>query len=132
PRFPGILDTGHNHNFSINGSHLRDWAAVPINSLRRLGQIEEGGDTLPLFAANVWIHCNRPRTRNVAPEKPPFLLRLDEGIAVQDKRIGVPRLPLLGLRALARNDLFLTTDGGKRCVHLRTLDWRTKLLRWLV
>ena len=28
PRFPAILDTGHNHNFSIQGSHLLRWAGM--------------------------------------------------------------------------------------------------------
>jgi hypothetical protein len=26
PRFPALLDTAHNHNFSIQQRHLNDWA----------------------------------------------------------------------------------------------------------
>ena len=28
PRFPAILDTGHNHNFSIRHQHLVNWASI--------------------------------------------------------------------------------------------------------
>jgi hypothetical protein len=40
-------------------------------------------------------------------------------------------LPVLGLRALAVNKLHLLVDSECQLVHLRTPDWRTKLLRWL-
>ena len=53
-----------------------------------------------------------------------------EGIVVYPDELG-PRLPVLGLRALAANGLHLTVDGDERQVWLRTLDWRAKLLRWL-
>jgi hypothetical protein len=61
----------------------------------------------------------------------PFEEHDDEGMAVHDERLGVPRLPLLGMRALVRNNLFLLLDSEQRHLHLRTSDWRTMLLRWL-
>jgi hypothetical protein len=39
---------------------------------------------------------------------------------------------LLGLRALVWNKLHFTMDPGRCVVNLRTPDWRTKLLRWLL
>ncbi len=33
PRFPAILDIGHNHNFSIQQRHLVEWAGLPADGL---------------------------------------------------------------------------------------------------
>jgi hypothetical protein len=41
-------------------------------------------------------------------------------------------LPVLGLRALTVNQLQLLVDSERRLVHLRSSDWRTKLLRWVL
>src|SRR5436309_2488755 len=37
-RFPAILDTGHNHNFSIQESQLLTWAGLSPELLQRRGR----------------------------------------------------------------------------------------------
>jgi hypothetical protein len=53
PRFPAVLDTGNNHNFAIRHEHLDRWTGL---SLPKRGLVIVGGRTIPLYAANVWIH----------------------------------------------------------------------------
>ena len=121
PRVPAILDTGLNHNLAIREEQLL-WAKLP--SVPRLGQVRIGAHTLPLLAANVWIHPNRPGMRSAHEKRRPLLLELDGGIAVYPD--GVPnsaRLPVLGLRALVRNELRLTIDGKRREVMLNSPGW---------
>jgi hypothetical protein len=77
PRFPVILDTAHNHNFSIQARHLTQWASLDEASLPRRGRIREGGRLTSLFAANVWIHPNRPGERDAPGGEPPFLLPME-------------------------------------------------------
>jgi hypothetical protein len=55
PRFPAILDTGTNHNFSIRKEHFERWARL---RLRERGRVRIGGSELPLLAGSVWIHPN--------------------------------------------------------------------------
>jgi hypothetical protein len=55
--------------------------------------------------------------------KPPFRLRLKEGIGVYPDDDNPARLPILGLRALVRNDLTLTIDGRRREVTLKSGGW---------
>jgi hypothetical protein len=132
PRFPVIFDTGHNHYFSIGARHLRKWAILTESSLRRLGKIKEGGQTVPLHDAAVWIHANVPGKRDWMSAVSPLRLHSTEGIAIYPEASEKPRLPLIGLRALARHQLHLTVDCERREVHLRTPDWRTRLLRWFM
>ena len=95
-RIPAILDTGNNHNFAIRERHLERWATI---MLPRKGWIEVGGYFVPLRAANIWIHPNQPETAEPSPQSP-FLLKLEEGIAVYPPHTPNPaRLPILGLRA---------------------------------
>ena len=98
--------------------------------LNLLGEIPQRGQKLPLHAAALWLHSNRPGTREEQPDAPPCHLTLTESIALYPDATG-PRLPLLGLRALTQNHLHLTIDGQQRMVSLRTPDWHTRLLRWL-
>jgi hypothetical protein len=86
---------------------------------------------VPLCAANVWIHPDVPDKRDQLSLDPPFLLSLDQGVAIYPSELDFPRLPLLGLRSLVRNKLHLMLDPERCLVNLRTPDWRTKLLRWL-
>jgi len=130
-RFPAILDIGHNHNFSIQHRHLVEWAGLPADGLPSIGHIRERERLVPLCAANVWIHPNVPDKRDQLKLDSPFLLRLDQGIAIYPSDGDFPRLPLLGLRGLVRNKLHLMVDPERCVVSLRTPDWRTKLLRWL-
>ena len=56
--------------------------------------------------------------RESLADRPPHLIDADHGIAVyQDGDF--PRLPILGLRAIAENNLVLTVDGKRRLATLR-------------
>jgi hypothetical protein len=131
PRFPGIVDTGHTHNFSIQEQHLIRWAGLRPETLYLLGNIRTGGHRLPLRAADLWLHRNQPYQRDQFRDTPPQRLILPKGIAVCPDSLRYPRLPLIGLRALLSNHLHLTVDGERNAVTLRTADWKTRLLRLL-
>jgi len=131
PRFPAIIDTAHNHNFSIQATHLARWASLQEAALPVLSRVRERGRYPPLYAANLWVHPNRPGKRDEFSGKPAFLFRLKQGIAVYPSGVDFPRLPLVGLRSLVRSRLHLTIDPDRCMVNLRTSDWLTRLLRWL-
>jgi hypothetical protein len=131
PRIPAILDTGHSHHFSVHERHLADWAQLQRHLLPQKGTVKVKGATIPLHAAAVWLHPNQPGFRDQFADRPPYRLELREGVAVYPRQGAEPRLPLLGLRALVRNRLHFAMDPERCVVHLRTPDWRTKLLRWL-
>jgi len=119
PRFPAILDTGHNHNFSIQERQVIEWARVRPNSLARLGEVRVNRQEVPLLAAFLWIHRNRSGRSELLPQ--PYRMALPQGIAMYPEGMpGAPRLPLLGLRGLVSNKLRLTIDGANRLVSLRS------------
>ena len=98
--------------------------------LRALGHIRHNDNRIPLFAANVWLYRNQPGTTDFSLAEP-VMLTLLHGIAVHPSGARYPRLPLLGLRAILSNNLYLAIDGQRKSVTLRTPDWRTRLLAWL-
>jgi hypothetical protein len=119
PRLPAILDTGHNHYFSIQESHLRRWGGLHPESLPERRSIRERGQTVRLRRAILWLYRNRPG--EVTPlDSKPVQFDLPEGIAVYPDSADFPRLPLLGLRALTKSRLRLTIDGRRLRVGLRT------------
>jgi hypothetical protein len=123
-RFPVVLDTGASFNFAIREEQLNRWAGFDLGALPRLGRIRVSGQEVPLLAANVWVHRNRPGERDTFLDVPPYQLELDGGIAVYPRGMpNTPRLPILGLRALRRAKLFLAIDCQKGRVSLRT-SWR--------
>jgi len=120
PRFPAILDTGTNHNLSIRREHFGRWAR---QQLRQRGKVRIRGDDVPLVAGSVWIHPNRPGTRDLA-EGQAIRLEMREGLIVYPENAPNPaRLPILVLRALVRNHLKLIIDGKRCAVTLKTPDW---------
>lgn len=117
PHIPAVLDTGNNHNFAIREEHFA-WARLPDAS--KIGQVRTLGQELDLLAVNVWIHPNRPGSRDTW-DRQPFRLELHGGIAVYPRGVPSPaRLPILGLRAIIKNDLRLLIDGKRREVSLKT------------
>jgi hypothetical protein len=118
--FPAILDIGHNHVFSILEQHLIEWAGLRPETLPIVGAVRERGQRLHLRAAKVWVHVNVPRSRDRLVERPPFPLSAARGIAVYPSTGGFPRLPILGLGAIAENKLILEVNGKKREATLRT------------
>ncbi len=131
PRFPALLDTGHNHNFSIRRQHLVNWAGIDPAGVPVRGAVREGGRRAQLYRLNAWLHPNQAGERDRFADRPPFCLELPEGVAVYPDEAGFPPLPLLGLRALVRNKLHLAIDPESQLVNLRTPDWRTWLAHWL-
>jgi hypothetical protein len=117
--FPAILDTGHNYSFSIHERHLTDWAGLRPDMLRASRPIRERGQRLFLRLANIWVHTNAPGHRDRLAERPPHLVSASQGIAVYPGG-DFPRLPILGLRAVAENELVLNVSGPRREATLRT------------
>jgi hypothetical protein len=119
-RFPAILDTGLNHNFAIRHEHLDRWTSLRLPT-RKSVTIQK--QETPLAAAYVWMHRNVAGT-NSPSDFQPLRLRLPEGIAVFPVNTPNPaRLPILGLRALVRNNLTLIMNGKRREVKLKTPGW---------
>ena len=117
--FPAILDTGHTHNLAIHERHLREWAGLRPDVLAERGAVRHRGQRLSLRIANIWVHPNRRGTRELAEGGTPHLIVARKGIAVYPGD-DFPRLPILGLRAIAENALTLTIDGRRRTATLRT------------
>jgi hypothetical protein len=117
--FPAILDTGHNHTFSIHERHLTEWAGLRPDLLIALGTSRDRGQRILLRAANIWIHPNERGSRERLAERSPHLIEAKKGIAVYPGD-DFPRLPIMGLRAIAENNLILKVDGARRRATLRT------------
>jgi hypothetical protein len=133
PRFPTLLDTGNNVDFSIQDRHLRDWAGVDPSLLVSLGEIEINRQVVKLRRATVWLYPNIPGRQDVADNQRAFRLRMGGGIAVhaQDAVSPGPRLPLLGLPAFLNNDLDWWFDPERRHITVQTRNWRRPLIRLL-
>ena len=116
PRFPAILDTGHSHNFSIQEDHLNRWAGIQRDSLPWIATMREAERRVPLHAASLWLHPNKPREREPMLDRDPIRLETPGGIAVYPvlRPPSGPRLPLLGMRAITADRLILTFDGEGR------------------
>ncbi len=121
--FPAILDTGHTHSFAITERHLTEWAGFRLEALPVSGAVRERGQRIVLRAANVWVHTNERGRRDRLADSPPHRLKVQAGIAVYPGS-DFPRLPILGLRAIAENALILNVNGSRREATLRTpLRW---------
>ena len=132
PFFPAILDTANNFTFSIREVSLRQWAGLDPRSLDPLDSVRRLVQAVPTHAARLWLCRNVPGKRDASPGQPPLRLDLQPGIAVYpNTMLHAPRLPLLGLRALAENRLHLCVDGERRRVSLRTPDCVTWFTKWL-
>ncbi len=123
PPFPAILDTGHNYTFSIHERHLHQWAGLQPEMLNALTTIRDRGRRVLLRAANIWVHPNERGSRDRIAEGLPQFIKSNRGIAVYPGN-DFPRLPILGLRAIAENNLLLKVDGPRREATLRTpIHW---------
>ncbi len=121
--FPVILDTGHTHGLALQERHLIEWGGLRPDVLPFLGHARERGQRVPLREVNIWVHPNVRGVRDELAERSPHLVEAQRGIAVYPAG-DFPRLPLLGLRAIAENALTLNIDGAKRTATLRTsLRW---------
>ncbi len=130
PRFPAVLDTGFTDNFLIHEQQLREFAGLAPEGLRSYGdEFRARGRRIPIRAANLWLHQNRPGERDLAADTAPFLLELERGIGISSGADPFPRLPLLGARALRRAQLQLLIDYARCRVSLRTRT-RFWFLNW--
>lgn len=103
--FPAILDTGYSHNFGIARRHLERWSGA---NLPQIGETNVNGETIPQFKAMLDIHSNQSGTRWLSGRTHPLVM--DGGISVvADDSPAATRLPVLGLRALTRNEVTLKT-----------------------
>lgn len=123
PIIPALLDTGNNHNFSIQEHQLTRWAGIHPEALPLLGAIRDREYNPSLRFAWIWIHRNRAGSRDLIQDEP-FRLRIEEGIAIYPSdKSNYPRLPLLGLRAILKNKLKLVIDGKRNHVSLKSSFW---------
>lgn len=126
PRLPVLLDTGHNHNFSLHEKHLMHsglespwpWSSVPLR-VRDASGIER---EVPRLLVDVWLHPDPPY-----PSGGAYPLRLGfRGAACYTAATAVsgPHLPLLGLAALCTGSLTVALQcspaGGT--VHISIPD----------
>jgi hypothetical protein len=116
--FPVILDTGHTHTFSIREQHLIDWAKLRPEQMSVESAVRDRGQRLLLRAANIWCHPNECGSRHRSSDQQPYGLAAPKGIAIYSGDF--PRLPILGLRAIAENELILKINGKRRYATLHT------------
>jgi hypothetical protein len=133
PRIPALVDTGNNFGFSIQNRHLREWAGIDPRLLTAHGEIAIEGQSVPRRRATIWLYPNIPGRQEAARGRPPFRLKMDQGIAVypQDGTPPGPRLPLLGLPALLDNGLDCWLDPDRRHITVQTASWRRRIMRLL-
>ena len=126
PRLPAILDTGFTLNFAIQEEHLRSWTNLTPDALRIIGRSRINQQDLRLYEAGVAVHPNAAGQRDILLGGEPYHLSLREGIIIYPRgNLLGPRLPLLGLRALAQNNLETVIDGQRRDLTIR------RKRRWL-
>ena len=117
--FPAVLDTGHSHNFSIKEEHLELWTGLRAAEIRTIGHARVNKQLVELKDAAVAFYPNTPGKRDAQRGNSPHRLILPEGIAVhRSSDPFVPRLPLLGMRALVENNLRIMIDGQRKEVSL--------------
>jgi hypothetical protein len=90
-----------------------------ISSLEPIGHVEVNRVVQPVFESTVWLHYNRPGTRE--PTDRSHRLTIDQGIIVVPEN--GPRLPLLGMKTITRGRLRLSVDGERKQVTLKTKGW---------
>ena len=132
PRFPALLDTGNNVDFSVQDRHLREWAGIDPGLLVLLGEIEIDGKVVTRRRATVWLYPNVPGRQDVASGRPPFRLKMSKGIAVYaPDAFSRPAIAAAGASRFSRNDLDLWLDPERRHVTVQTRTWRRPLIRLL-
>lgn len=128
PAFPAILDTGHNHNFSISEDQLRTWAKIDPTTLAPAGRLGFEGKMVILRAADVVLYCNQKGSYDLSGRSYKFPFENDRGISVHE--IPIARWPILGIRGILRRKLVLTFDGDQSSVSLETPSALRSLKFW--
>jgi hypothetical protein len=83
PRFPAVIDPGFTDSFLIHPRQLRQFAGMLPQHLRQTHDaLRTREQVIPLHAANLWLHANRPNERDAFADRTPFLVELDRGIGI--------------------------------------------------
>jgi hypothetical protein len=86
PPFPALLDSGNNCEAYLHEYHLVHWAGIRPVLLAVLGSKRINETVIPCHEADVWIYPNIPGSYKRAPERTPYRLELEDGIAVGPPR----------------------------------------------
>src|SRR5205085_1149506 len=108
PPLPTLLDSGNNFDFYLHNHQLVHWAGMNPILLPSRGDKSVNRQKVPCHEADVWIYPNEPGTHRQRKGTSPFLLELNEGIAIAPELPGRPidpRLPLLGFSVLRKSRL---------------------------
>jgi hypothetical protein len=90
-----------------------------IEDLRTIGGARDRGQRVILRAAKLWVHPHVVGQRDCSSSAPGHAIKADQGIAVYPGS-DFPRLPIMRLRVIAKNNLILKVDGRRREATLRT------------
>ena len=121
PKFPLLIDTGHNHNVSMQVSQLRTWAGLQTSKLLRLGDVLINGRRAALYELTLWIHPNRPGKSELDFHRQPCRVDLYDGVSILPDR-GYPRIPLLGLRVISSAGLRLEVNGASQTMSMNVVS----------
>jgi hypothetical protein len=95
--FPAIPDIGHTHNLAMSAEHFRDWVRLKLNEI---GSVTINKQKVSLFGAHLQFEGKQ--------------LLCPEGIAVYPQgHPNAPRLPIMGLRVIVRNNVRLLIENGE-------------------
>jgi hypothetical protein len=110
---PAILDTGFNRTLEIDEGHLVRWAGLRKEHLELAAKDRSHeGRKYDLYEANIWLHRTPYTGPRTPPAQSPLLLENSRQVRVMAP-MGKPnpRLPLLGLMALIKNNVQVLIDG---------------------
>jgi hypothetical protein len=122
PIMPAILDTGFNHAFLMAGLQLATWTSQGFyENLPRAGiSMKAYGEVLPLYLAGLWLHPNKPGTRERGHGSP-YRLEMSSGIALPTVRSSLVKpWPLLGLEVVRFSNVRVEIDGQQEFVSVQT------------
>lgn len=110
--FPAVIDTGFNQTLLIQDRHLEQWAGIRAADLRVFPSesAQYGGQVWRFRIADIWLRPNIAGQAEVEPQSPAYCLETHPGILVLSLSEREQRLPVLGMRALARNRVQLTAE----------------------
>ena len=109
---------------AIQQEQLRTWAGLSPGDFRVIGRCRISQQHLRLYGANIALHANAAGKRDEFRDVEPGRLSLREGIVIYPSGSPLgPRLPLLGLRALAQNHLVTVIDGQRCELTIRRKRW---------
>lgn len=112
---PVILDTGFNRTLQISERHLDDWTSIAKHKLKVLDTTTIDGRAAKIYSANLWLHRTPYKSPSPWDYSNPLLLTAISRIYVVSASGADcwPRIPVLGLEAILKNNLHLSLDARK-------------------